>query len=80
MDKFIEVNREVLEYIYAMQIADDEWFVCVVFQDGKTYELDIDVLPTRPVDWEVDWTFNPDTREILSELKTMRERGFLEKG
>jgi len=75
MNRFIEVNKEILEFVYAMQMADDEWFVCIGFEDGKVDELDIDIIP---VDWEVYWKINPNTGEILAKIAEMRECGFLE--
>ncbi|MCL1997383.1 MAG: hypothetical protein FWG65_01295 [Turicibacter sp.] len=79
MDKFIEANKEILEHIYVIKIADDEWFAWAIFKDGRGYDFNIDVLPPLSVDWHIDWSFNPvDGGKALAELMAMKECGFLE--
>ncbi|MCL1997386.1 MAG: hypothetical protein FWG65_01310 [Turicibacter sp.] len=78
IDKFIEANKEILRYIYVIKIAKDEWFAWAVCEDGRTLEFDIGVLAIRPLDCEVEWSFNPDNGQTVAELRAMKECGFLE--
>ena len=76
MEKFIADNKDILEYVYTIQIAEDEWYFCVGYEIGKVDEFNADALPAEGE--IIDWSFRSNTGEMLSELAAMRECGFLE--
>ena len=75
LDKFIENNKPLLKYVYAIRVLEDDWLVNIAFADGKGFDLDTSPLRGH---WENDWLLYPNTGVILEEVAAMRECGFLE--
>jgi len=73
---FIELNKDVLKFVYTIKVNEDEWFVHMNYDEGK--KLDKSDRRIGKLGEVTTWTYYPDMKYILDEIAAMKECGFLE--
>ncbi|MCL2015185.1 MAG: hypothetical protein FWG68_02945 [Defluviitaleaceae bacterium] len=79
LEPFIQANKDVLDYVHVMKLADDQFVVHIAFdverKNGKLLDQSVFF---EDWDWETDYLPLPNTGEVEQALQEMERRGILE--